>query len=127
MIGSFDCDTCMHTFQAKIYCVTRINLPSWCTYCTNKKLCDNENCKICLDKSFLSHPKSKYWDMIKILLIGLIAFEMLRYIDANKKLGGEPSPITLAVFGLLIFALASFTFPGLIAVIKSCGNFGGMR
>lgn len=69
----------------------------------------------------------KYWDLIKIIIIALVAFEMIRYIDSNKKLGGEASPITLAVFGLLIFGLASFTFPGLIAMIKSRGSFGGLQ
>ena len=69
----------------------------------------------------------KYWDLVKILLIALIAFEMIRYVDANKKMGGEASPITLAVFGLLIFGMASFTFPGLIAIIKSRGSFSGLQ
>ena len=69
----------------------------------------------------------KYWDLVKLLLIALIAYEMLRYIDANKKMGGEASPITLAVFGLLIFGMASFTFPGLIAIIKSRGSFSGLQ
>ena len=69
----------------------------------------------------------KYWDLIKIIIIALVAFEMIRYIDANKKLGGEASPITLAVFGLLIFGLASFTFPGIIAIIKSRGSFSGLQ
>ena len=69
----------------------------------------------------------KYWDLVKILLLGLIAFEMIRFVDAQKKLGGEASPITLGIFGLLIFGLASFTFPGLIAVLRSRGSFGGMQ
>ena len=66
----------------------------------------------------------KYWDLVKIILIALVALEMLRYIDSNKKLGGEASPISLAIFGILIFALASFTFPGIIAILKNQGGFG---
>ena len=35
----------------------------WCPYCSNpsKKLCNNEDCKSCFNKSFASHEKSKYW------------------------------------------------------------------
>lgn len=29
--------------------------------CNSKQLCDNEECKICFEKSFASHEKSKYW------------------------------------------------------------------
>ena len=35
----------------------------WCPYCSNppQKLCDNQDCKTCFNKSFASHEKSKYW------------------------------------------------------------------
>ena len=29
--------------------------------CNSKRLCENEECKICFEKSFASHDKSKYW------------------------------------------------------------------
>jgi len=29
--------------------------------CNSKQLCDNLECKICFEKSFASHEKSKYW------------------------------------------------------------------
>jgi very-short-patch-repair endonuclease len=57
----FDCNKCVHTFESAISSVTNKNRGRWCPYCVNKKLCDNIDCKKCLEKSFLSHEKSKYW------------------------------------------------------------------
>ena len=31
------------------------------TICSDKKLCDKEDCKKCFEKSFASHEKAKYW------------------------------------------------------------------
>jgi hypothetical protein len=36
------------------------NNNSWCSYCSNKELCNNK-CEICFNKSFASNEKSKYW------------------------------------------------------------------
>ena len=55
----FDCNTCGHQFNIRLADVTGNN--SWCSYCANKKLCEKESCKICFEKSFASHEKSKYW------------------------------------------------------------------
>jgi very-short-patch-repair endonuclease len=54
----FECSTCHHEFKAKITDVTKYRL---CPFCSNKQLCNDENCKICETKSFALHPKSKYW------------------------------------------------------------------
>jgi hypothetical protein len=35
------------------------NKDRWYPYCANQKLCENE-CKGCFEKSFASHPKSKF-------------------------------------------------------------------
>lgn len=53
----FQCQECMHIFKMAI---SYINSDVWCPYCTNKILCEKEECKICFDKSFASNPKSKY-------------------------------------------------------------------
>ena len=54
----FDCN-CGHNFDSIIY---NININNrWCSYCSNKKLCDNNDCILCLNKSFASHNNSKYW------------------------------------------------------------------
>ncbi len=55
----FDCDICNHEFDISINAITSNN--NWCIYCVNQKLCKNDNCKECFEKSFASHTKSKYW------------------------------------------------------------------
>ena len=54
----FDCE-CGHTFESSLLNINQAN--NWCPYCSNKKLCDNKNCKSCFDNSFASHPKSIDW------------------------------------------------------------------
>lgn len=60
----------------------------------------------------------RYWDIVKALLIVMVGIEMLRYIEANKKLGGQPDTITLGVFGIILFALTAFTVPDMITKLK---------
>lgn len=57
----FDCDKkeCGHSFYSSIANIT--NLGRWCPYCSNQKLCNEEDCKRCFEKSFASHEKSKFW------------------------------------------------------------------
>jgi very-short-patch-repair endonuclease len=55
----FNCNECNHEFECAL---NNINAGKWCSYCANKILCENDNCKICFDKSFASHPKSKFWN-----------------------------------------------------------------
>jgi len=56
----FDCPICKHEI---IQDPSHISLGRWCPYCCipQKKLCGNLECKDCFNKSFASHPKSKYW------------------------------------------------------------------
>lgn len=53
----FDCD-CGHQFSASL---DHISKGKWCPYCGNKKLCDDQNCKTCDDKSLNTHPCSSFW------------------------------------------------------------------
>lgn len=55
----FGCPTCKHTFETSI---DKVVIGKWCPYCCKitKKLCDNNECKHCIARSFASHPKSKY-------------------------------------------------------------------
>jgi very-short-patch-repair endonuclease len=55
----FDCDKCMHSFKSSIGHINHMN--SWCPYCAKKKLCNNNDCKLCFDNSFASNPKAIYW------------------------------------------------------------------
>ncbi len=59
---------------------------NWCCYCSNQKLCNNDDCKECFNKSFDSHPKSKFWSK-KNTLIPRQVFKQsnLKYIfDCNN-------------------------------------------
>jgi very-short-patch-repair endonuclease len=62
----FICDVkeCNHEFESMISNITKKN-PTWCPYCTNQRLCQDNKCKICFEKSFASHPKAKYWNYKK--------------------------------------------------------------
>src|SRR5579864_8048470 len=46
---NFTCSTCSHTFSARI---TDITEGMWCGYCSGRKLCSDDDCEICLKKSF---------------------------------------------------------------------------
>jgi hypothetical protein len=51
----FNCRICKHEIDIP---PSRINEDKLnCIYCANLKMCDNEKCKICFDKSFASHEK----------------------------------------------------------------------
>jgi very-short-patch-repair endonuclease len=54
----FDCDICNHEFTMKL---DSIKKGRWCPYCNSNKLCNNEQCELCFNKSFAIHPKVKYW------------------------------------------------------------------
>ena len=57
----FDCE-CGHDFQTGLSDI--ISKKTWCPYCANKLLCDeNLNCKKCCNKSFSSIHRSKNWSI----------------------------------------------------------------
>lgn len=56
----FNCIECNHEFNLALDKITSTN-EIWCSYCGNHKLCENDNCIICFNKSFASHEKAKYW------------------------------------------------------------------
>ncbi len=57
----FICDNeeCRHSFNSILGDITK---GQWCPYCSSppKKLCDEE-CDICFNRSFASHPKAQFW------------------------------------------------------------------
>jgi very-short-patch-repair endonuclease len=71
-----NCDKCIHSFDVTL---GNVNTGFWCPYCANKKLCDNEECKECYNKSFASHEKAKYWSLEN----NLIPRQIL--LNSNKK------------------------------------------
>ena len=58
----FNCDKCSHEFIKDIHAITG-EKSGWCPYCTNKKMCDSNDCVECYNKSFASHEKVKYWSI----------------------------------------------------------------
>ena len=56
----FDCEVCGHEFWMLLASVER---GQWCSFCTNKRLCNNEDCRVCYEKSFASHERVKYWSL----------------------------------------------------------------
>jgi very-short-patch-repair endonuclease len=56
----FKCEICNHSFNTSLNKINGSN--RWCSYCSNHRLCNNEDCKMCLEKSFKANPKSKFWN-----------------------------------------------------------------
>ncbi|AMQ10582.1 restriction endonuclease [Brazilian marseillevirus] len=56
----FDCDVCIHDFEAAVKSASK---GSFCPYCPKppKKLCASSECEMCFKKSFASHEKAKCW------------------------------------------------------------------
>ena len=56
----FDCIVChhRHTTTPNGYC----ERTGSCVYCANQRLCENEECESCFQKSFASHPKVLCWN-----------------------------------------------------------------
>jgi len=52
----FQCDQCSHVFKSVLSSVTNPKHPSWCPYCAGQKLCRQEECKHCWDRSLASWP-----------------------------------------------------------------------
>ena len=55
----FNCDICDHEFEVSLNNITSSN--SWCPYCANNKLCSDEDCAYCFDKSFTDTDKARFW------------------------------------------------------------------
>lgn len=55
----FLCDICDHYFVISLNHVTSEG--KWCIFCANQKLCNDDNCVTCFEKSFASHTKSSFW------------------------------------------------------------------
>jgi hypothetical protein len=61
----FDCNDCKHSFCSNLSNITCDSTQRWCSFCSNKQLCDDLTCLQCHEKSFNSHPNSKLWHPIK--------------------------------------------------------------
>jgi hypothetical protein len=54
----FDCDKCNHTIEKKPSDVTK---GEWCPYCASTKLCKDETCEHCFNRSFASSSTASFW------------------------------------------------------------------
>jgi very-short-patch-repair endonuclease/DNA-directed RNA polymerase subunit RPC12/RpoP len=54
----FNCD-CGHQFEISLKNITLNN--NWCSYCANKRLCNDSTCEKCYFKSFACVDYSKFW------------------------------------------------------------------
>jgi len=54
------CDRCAHAYTLKLYSE---NTGPGCPYCSKpaKRLCNEEKCAVCTEKSYASHPNAKFW------------------------------------------------------------------
>lgn len=60
----FTCANCKHDFETRLCIIDR---GAKCPYCCTppRYLCDKEDCKTCLDKSFATHEKAVFWNYNK--------------------------------------------------------------
>ena len=62
----FNCDKCSHKFESTLSNITKKNKPRWCKYCAHRgELCKDDDCTMCYENSFASHPKAEYWNYKK--------------------------------------------------------------
>ncbi|AGV01478.1 restriction endonuclease [Cannes 8 virus] len=73
----FDCEECKHSFEVRL---ADASVGSFCPFCSNKQLCGSDNCGMCLEKSFASHIKAKFWSFEKNKQSPREAF-----LNSNKK------------------------------------------
>ena len=58
----FKCPDCPHDFKKSLDSMAK---GSWCPYCANKKLCGDEKCIYCFEKSFALNPMAEHWHPTK--------------------------------------------------------------
>lgn len=73
----FNCEVCRHDFDTRPYSITNDN---HCPYCTNQRLCDNDDCSYCFDKSCASHTISKAWSSKNVIKPRDV------FLQSNKKM-----------------------------------------
>ena len=55
----FNCDQCPHEIEVKLNSIRGDTIN--CEYCASKLLCKDQACRVCYEKSFMSHTKSIYF------------------------------------------------------------------
>ncbi len=72
----FNCKICNHEFETMLY---SLNRGTSCPYCSNQRLCDCDDCKICLAKTCASHEMTKAWSVKNQIIARKV------FLQSNKK------------------------------------------
>lgn len=62
--------------------------------------------------------KIKWWDLIKLIAVFLVVFEMFQFLQQQKAIGQKPAPTTLGIFVLIIAALTLLSVPDLLQMTR---------
>jgi very-short-patch-repair endonuclease len=54
----FNCDKCQHKLYISLKKIS--SQGRWCSYCSHQKLCEDKDCQMCLNNSFISVEKCKF-------------------------------------------------------------------
>ena len=54
----FNCSDCGHQFDIQLNYAKQGH---WCPFCSNRRLCSDDGCETCYNKSFASHEKAAFW------------------------------------------------------------------
>lgn len=73
----FQCKKCNHEYDSVLYV---LKIENHCPYCANQKLCQNEDCIICFEKSCASHSMKDAWSSTNDTTPRQI------FLQANKKI-----------------------------------------
>ncbi len=57
----FKCNNCKHEFNAAAYSIKN---DTYCPFCTNQKLCEDDQCMECFNKSCASHKIKEEWSTL---------------------------------------------------------------
>ena len=59
----FTCDVCWHDIYKRVIEVTKYG--QWCEYCAKQKLCQDDDCQMCHDGSFIKSKRSPSWHLTR--------------------------------------------------------------
>ena len=59
----FKCGDCDHEFDTSPNDI--VGQDSWCPYCANIKICQDNDCQLCFNNSFASHKRAIFWHHTK--------------------------------------------------------------
>ena len=60
----------------------------------------------------------KWWDLIKIVSVLMVTYEMILFMQNKKAMNEKPSPTTLGIFVLIISGLTVISFADLYQIYK---------